>query len=803
MGGEFSSINGFCLGDFEPTTQPANWLPIKLVSNHAGKTWLAKPSLMAFRGQIVIQDTPRDSRPRPVRRPAPKRARLAWATLVLLISASPLASGEPATQPPDPILAEFLAIAEGIEASDNTYLGTKQISALEQRLAQTNPQTHPAPVAALLGQLSFENLRLGKVDTGARHMETVFAMAKERQLPPTPLMHRLRVMVELRRAEVENCITRHNKDCCLFPLAAGGVHRDKAPARRARESLLAILAEKPDDLHAQWLLNLVTMAIGDHPEGVPEAFRLPPNSLTSGHELGRFLDVAPDLKVDAFNLCGGAVAEDFDNDGFLDLATSTSDPRGHLLLYRNTGDGAFEELSDVAGLHNQLGGLNLLGADYDNDGDVDLLVLRGAWMGSAGRIRNSLLRNDGQSDSGARITFTDVTHEAGLAAPAYPTQAAVWADLDNDGDLDLFVGNENDGSRDPTVGVYPSQLFRNNGNGTFTETAGSAGVRNDRMAKGVTIGDYDNDGDLDLYVSNLGANRLYRNDTPRTPGAAMTFTDVAMDLGVTKPAARSFAPWFFDVNNDGWLDLFVTAYDATTANLMLDYRGQPHRATPPCLYLNRGGKFEEVSKEFGLDHAYLPMGASFGDVDNDGFLDIYLATGDPGYETLMPNVMLRNNRGTSFQDVTTSGGFGHLQKGHGICFADFDHDGDQDLFHQLGGFFPGDKFHNALFRNPGNKHHHLAIELRGVASNRSAVGARIAVTLQTPTGSRTIHRAVGSVSSFGGSPVRRQEIGLGNATGIEELKVTWPRSKEPDLYRDVPLDTIIGITEGEPAISKP
>jgi hypothetical protein len=307
---------------------------------------------------------------------------------------------------------------------------------------------------------------------------------------------------------------------------------------------------------------------------------------------------------------------------------------------------------------------------------------------------------------------------------------------------------------------------------------------------------------MDLYVSNIGTNRLYRNDTPRGAGAEMKFTDVAGKLGVGAPDGRSFAPWFFDFNNDGWLDLFVTAYDATTANLMRDYRGEKHGATPPCLYLNRGGKFENVTVAAGLDHAWLPMGASFGDIDYDGFLDVYLATGDPNYETLMPNVMLRNDGGTKFENVTTAGGFGHLQKGHGICFADFDHDGDQDLYHQLGGFFPGDKFHNALFLNPGGGGHFLVLELEGTQSNRNAIGARIAVTVETPSGQRTIHRAVGSVSSFGGSPVRRQEIGLGDATAIKSLSVTWPGEGKAELFDGVPLDAHVRVTEGQQAVEQ-
>ena len=468
----------------------------------------------------------------------------------------------------------------------------------------------------------------------------------------------------------------------------------------------------------------------------------------------------------------------------LDIVTSTYDPRGPLRYFRRQADGQFSDDSAASGLAAQLGGLNCIGADYDNDGDNDILVLRGAWLLDDGQIRNSLLRNNGDR------TFTDVTRQAGVAEPARPTQAAVWGDFDNDGDLDLFVGNESRLRENSRVGGYPSQLFQNNGDGTFTDIARRAGVTNDRYAKGVTVGDYDNDGDLDLYVSNAGKNRLYRNN------ADGTFTDVADQLGVAEPVGASFASWFFDYDNDGDLDLFVAAYDCKLADIVADYRGQQHPGVSPRLYRNDGQSgFTDVAAAVGLDHPYLPMGANFGDLDNDGFLDIYLATGRPNYKMLVPNVMLRNEGGKRFQNVTTSGGFGHLQKGHGVAFADIDNDGDQDIYHQLGGFYPGDQYRNVLFKNPGHGNQFLIVKLIGTQSNRNGVGARIRVTVTTPQGKRTLHRAVGSVSSFGGSPLR-QEIGLGMADSIARVEIDWPGSATTQVLRGVPLDGMIQVTEG-------
>jgi len=245
------------------------------------------------------------------------------------------------------------------------------------------------------------------------------------------------------------------------------------------------------------------------------------------------------------------------------------------------------------------------------------------------------------------------------------------------------------------------------------------------------------------------------------------------------------------------LDLFVAGYQTTLDDLVAEALGLKNQGQKPCLYRNnRDGTFTDVTTEVGLDHNYLAMGANFGDLDNDGWLDFYLGTGNPDYRYLVPNAMLRNDQGRRFQDVTQSGGFGHLQKGHGIAFADIDNDGDQDIYHQLGGFFPGDKFHNALFQNPGHGNNFIFLKLIGRQTNRDGFGARIKVVLATEQGTREIHRAVGSVSSFGGSPIR-QEIGLGTPISIERIEITWPASGIRTVLTGVPMDTMIQVVEGE------
>ena len=214
--------------------------------------------------------------------------------------------------------------------------------------------------------------------------------------------------------------------------------------------------------------------------------------------------------------------EDFDNDHDLDLVVSNMDTAQQIRLFINQGDGTFEDHTEVAGLLGITGGLNLIQADYNNDGFVDFFVLRGAWFGDAGCIPNSLVRNNGDG------TFTDVTIPAGLANVSYPTQTGGFADFDLDGDLDLFIGNEDLGQR-----PYRSQLFQNNGDETFTDIGATAGVSENLYTKGSVWGDFDGDRYPDLYVSNLGApNRLFRNQGDGT------FTDVAPELGVSPAVTK-------------------------------------------------------------------------------------------------------------------------------------------------------------------------------------------------------------------------------------------------------------------------
>ena len=547
------------------------------------------------------------------------------------------------------------------------------------------------------------------------------------------------------------------------------------------------------------------MTLGEYPYRVPPRWLIPPETFKPDYDIKRFYDVAPGLGLDVVGLAGGSIVDDFNGDGYLDIMASSYGLRDQLRYFQSKTDGTFTDRTLAAGLLGEVGGLNLCHADYNNDGSPDVFVLRGAWLQENGHHPNSLLRNDGDG------TFEDVTEEAGLltsfpgSATSYghPTQTAAWGDYNNDGWVDLFIGNES-GQKE----IHPCQLFHNNGDGTFSERAAGAGVAAVGFVKGVAWGDYNNDGLLDLYISRMGqTNILYRNDSKKVVADQQeeewTFTDVSEQAGVSEPL-MSFPTWFWDYDNDGWLDIFVggfalssTRWGSTLPDVAAVYLGRVVEAGRPRLFRNkRDGTFADATSRVGLDKLRLPMGSNFGDLDNDGFLDFYIGTGEPDLGTVIPNQMFRNSDGEFFQDVTTSGGFGHLQKGHGVAFADIDNDGDQDIYAVMGGWFTGDVYQNVLFENPGHGNHWITLKLEGIQSNRAAIGVRIKVTVNTKDGARDIYATVSTGGSFGSSSLQ-QEIGLGEAQSIRKIVVTWPVTGKTQTFRDIKIDQILKIREGD------
>ena len=686
------------------------------------------------------------------------------------------------------MIARLEEIARTADPGQNVYLNSERVHLIERNISRS---TNDVAAAGLRLQLANELMRAGQAERSAREFEGVLSFVRTNHLSlnaQTKSDTEMRLgMAYMRIGEQQNCLTNFNVESCLFPIGPGGVHKLQGGARSAIRVFSEHLGANPDDLAARWLLNVAYMTVGEYPDRVPAEWVIPPSLFKSEYDLPKFPDGAAAAGLDVDNLAGGCIAEDFDGDGLLDVMMSSWGMHGQLRFFHNNGDGTFVERTQEAGLTGLTGGLNIVQTDYNNDGLPDVLVLRGAWLGKSGRQPRSLLRNNGDG------TFEDVAEAAGLLS-FHPSQAATWFDFDNDGWLDLFIGNESWGTES-----HPCQLYHNNGDGTFTECAIASGVDIVAFVKGVTSGDYDNDGRTDLYLSVRGRpNLLLHNDGP-APGhskehPAWRFSDQSSKAGVGTQSF-TFPTWFFDYDNDGFQDIFVSGYAATLREMSADVLGIEHKGERARLYHNNGnGTFSDVSKEAGLYKVLHAMGSNFGDLDNDGWLDMYLGTGDPEFSTLIPNRAFRNDVGKRFQDVTTATGMGHLQKGHAVAFADFDNDGDQDILEMLGGAFESDTYRNALFVNPGNSNHWITLKFEGTVCNRAAIGSRIKINLNTPTGGRSVYKTVCSGGSFGSSPLR-QEFGLGTADSIKSVEVFWPASGKTQTITGLEMDRFYRIKE--------
>jgi hypothetical protein len=727
---------------------------------------------------------------------------------MVLVNALFPATGECLASDPETeeMVERLAAIDRSQNPLNNGYLNDQRVLIKRQSLSDSKPMGQQITDRFLLAQ---EHVRANQNAEAIDLMEQINSaiqhIPKENIKAILRAFDNLHALAWIRYGELENCVQSHGSDSCLFPIAGNGIHQLTRGSTEATRILLEHLKFDPEDQKARWMLNLAAMTLGNYPEGVPPQFLIPPESLKSDYPLQRFTNIALPAGIAINGLAGGSAMTDFNNDGFLDLMVSSWSLKDQVQLLINNGDGTFENQTEQAGIKGITGGLNMQYADYDNDGDSDILILRGAWLFKAGRHPNSLLRNNGDG------TFSDVTKSAGLLS-YFPTQTAIWADFNNDGWLDVYIGNEHTSLGPQSEGVqgwlnvssgneqtedvpHSCELYINNKDGTFTNRASQAGLAVKAWVKAVSSGDFDNDGWPDLFLSILdGPNKLFRNKGLDATGQ-LQFEDVSERAGVTEPV-NSFPCWFWDYDNDGWEDLFVAGYllngiEAVTASFM----GEESEIETPRVYRNNGdGTFDDVTASAGLEQCWLPMGSNYGDLDNDGFLDFYVGTGDPAMDIILPNKMYRNDGGKTFQDVTTAGGFGHIQKGHAVSFGDFDNDGDQDVHTVMGGAFSGDRYMNALFSNPGNDNKWIKLKLVGKRSNRNAFGVRIHLRIQTPDGPRSIYKTVRTGSSFGGNP-SRQEIGLGDAESIESLTVYWPTSQTKQVFNNMELNQAYRIHE--------
>ena len=488
----------------------------------------------------------------------------------------------------------------------------------------------------------------------------------------------------------------------------------------------------------------------------------------------------------------GAAFLDYDNDGDLDLYIVNGAPLPGFeaasppanTLYRNNGNGMFTDVTAAAGVGDASYGMGCVAADYDNDDDSDLYVTNFG--------ENLLYRNNGDG------TFTDVTTHAGVGNGEKWSSSCAFVDYDHDGNLDLYVVNYLDydiakdrdwydprGRRiyaNPQVyeGVSDT-LYRNSGDGTFTDVTRQAGVyNNEGKGLGVTCGDYDNDGRIDIYVANdTTPNFLYRNvgngrlvDIAPFAGAAYNEHGVAEGgMGVD----------FGDYNNDGALDIFVTNFSNETNTLY-------HNTADGALI-----DFTNIVGLGELSFLKLAFGTKFFDANNDGALDLFIANGhlypteSDALEYAQTDQLFINTGEGAFADASEGSGeyFSTKKVGRGAAFGDYDNDGDTDIF------VVNLNKEGALLRNEGgNKHNWLMIKTVGTKSNRDGIGARVEVV----TRSHSQMRQVQAGSSYLSGHDLRLLFGLGAETKAVMVKIIWPSGAEQTLT-NVEANQLLIITE--------
>ena len=465
----------------------------------------------------------------------------------------------------------------------------------------------------------------------------------------------------------------------------------------------------------------------------------------AAQEFVQFDEVTADAGLATYGTTFGVALEDLDHDGSIDLflARTPSMVHEHMAmgggnrLYLNTGDGTFDEVSAEAGVDSACEGRGLMVADHDNDGDVDVYVT------VAGR--NELYRNRGDG------TFDEVGAAAGLDHWGIGHEGA-WLDYDGDGWLDLFFTNG------PKEGSLVNALYRNERNGRFEDVSLEAGVAGTVSGKGVALIDPERDGLMDLLVTN---GEGYPNFLLFVNQGDGTFVEGAASAGLEIEIEEVFVSWLipWDFDNDGWQDLLVGSHDD-------DY-------TRNTLFQNQGdGTFGDVTDALGLIDPFNGDGTGVADLDNDGWLDVLFCRLSEECE------LFRNEDGEAFVPVEDNAGLLNLGEYPNWTVATGDVDGDGFLDVYMGNGRANHPAHDHLFLNSGNDNHHLFVQVEGSSGARSGIGTRIEVTAGDLVQTRWVGSRMTTFSSHGGL---RMHFGLGESTVVDQVSALFPDGSEVTL----------------------
>ncbi len=469
-----------------------------------------------------------------------------------------------------------------------------------------------------------------------------------------------------------------------------------------------------------------------------------------------FTDVTDAAGLGGINTARGVSVADQNNDGCPDVMFTTDTG---VQLFRNNCDATFTDITAAVGLSGPASSWGNAWADYDGDGDLDVYI-------GSNTDTNVLYRNDNG-------VFTDVSVAAGVS-DSRGTAGVAWADYDGDGDLDMFAASR-------FAGIEPNlsdRLWQNNGDGTFTDvaaTAGVAGLSSRQTFMGVWF-DYDNDLDQDLYLAvDFGSDVLYQNNGDGT------FTNVSIDAGIIDPE-HGMGVSIGDINFDGCMDVF-------SSNNTQGDEVPEHQAS--ALYINNcDGTFTNAANELGLlDRGVVEWGGNFVDYDNDADLDLSVVAGGmltPG----QANVLYENfSCSGDLTEVTAKEGVADSGGSYGSVWLDFDMDGDLDWI-VANGSFAGATAPSVLYRNDGPTGHFLRVELEGATANTNGIGARVEVT----SGGRTQVREIRSGTSYVSSEEAMAFFGLGVKDAADSVRVSWPSGAVSELT-DVAGDQTIVVAE--------
>lgn len=555
---------------------------------------------------------------------------------------------------------------------------------------------------------------------------------------------------------LKSLLQTNPEDPYLSFLYATTLHwmNDLAPAIEAYQRSIDVLPSgSPLRSVRLWNLRIAYIALhGEYPGDLPQSQVINVNT-AKNVTTTNFIDLGKQMGVDKVDRGRGAGWGDLDGNGSLDLFTvGINTPHGLYLRESNS----FIEAEKRSSLDEIIGGWAVAIADYNNDGDLDVYVTRDAWEGAK---RNSLYSNNGFA------VFTDLADETGVLDEDDSFTAA-WGDVNSDGLLDLYVANGVTGSGSP------NKLFLNQDGEFFNERASKWLVNDTGNSLGVAMGDYDRDGDLDIYVSNVsGPNKLYRNE-------GHSFTDITKYAKVESPLNGSYIPLFFDSDSDGDLDLFVSAmsyYEDVVESI--ESSGETYR-NPAHLYRNDGNDvFFQRAADAGIARSFGAMGAGAGDLDNDGVADLYLANGGPLMARFEPNALFLR-REDDYVEVGQQAGVANLGKGHGVAFADINEDGALDIYLGSGGHYPGDVWANSLYINQNSSNSGISVKLDGAGNNKFAVGANVVVH----SGKNYRLQRLDAGSGFGSTNSYALHFGLGTHGKVDSVYISWPTGQSQMHY---------------------